>query len=256
MFFSLKNKSALITGGSSGIGLAIAKRFHSAGARIAIADLQDAPTEIDALDGIFIRMDVSQSDQVKAGLAQAESKMGQLDVLVNNAGINGVDGVTIEESDEELTRKLFEINVYGVYYGLKFGPAHMRNGGSIINTTSLGATMMFPGSGPYSASKASVSTLTQMSATELASRNIRVNAVAPSFVRTPLAIKDIKLFERIGELATSARRIAEPEEVAAVYHFLASDDSSYINGQIINADGGMSLGFTQAELDWLGDVGN
>ncbi len=146
---------------------------------------------------------------------------------------------------------MFNVNTLGVYYGLKYGPRHMRDGGSIINTASLGATVVFPGSGPYSASKASVLSFTQMSAVELASRNIRVNAVAPSFIRTPMAANDIELFERIGAYATVTGRIAEPDEVAAVYHFLASDDASYINGQIINVDGGMSLGFTQAELGLL-----
>ena len=127
----------------------------------------------------------------------------------------------------------------------------MRDGGNIINTASLGATVVFPGSGPYSASKASVLSLTQMSASELAPRNIRVNAVAPSFIRTPMAAEDIDLFERIGKYATLTGRIAEPEEVAAVYHFLASDDASYVNGQVINVDGGLSLGFTQAELELI-----
>ena len=133
----------------------------------------------------------------------------------------------------------------------------MRDGGCIINTASLGATLVFPGSGPYSAAKASVLSLTQMSAAELAPRNIRVNAVAPSFIRTPMleraeeAEDDVKLFEKIGRFATVTGRVAEPEEVAAVFHFLASDDASYVNGQIINVDGGMSLGFTQAELQLI-----
>jgi NAD(P)-dependent dehydrogenase (short-subunit alcohol dehydrogenase family) len=90
-----------------------------------------------------------------------------------------------------------------------------------------------------------------MSATELATRRIRVNAVAPSFIRTPLAMDDIELFEKIGERATNALRIAEPEEVAAVFHFLASDDAAYINGQVINVDGGMSIGLTEAMVELI-----
>jgi 3alpha(or 20beta)-hydroxysteroid dehydrogenase len=127
----------------------------------------------------------------------------------------------------------------------------MNDGGSIINTASLAASYVFPGSGPYSASKAAVANLTTMSATELATRRIRVNAVAPSFIRTPLAMDDIELFEKIGERATNALRIAEPEEVAAVFHFLASDDAGYINGQVINVDGGMSIGLTEAMVELI-----
>ena len=138
-----------------------------------------------------------------------------------------------------------------MYYGLKYGPRHMNDGGSIINTASLAASYVFPGSGPYSASKAAVANLTTMSATELATRRIRVNAVAPSFIRTPLAMDDIELFEKIGERATNALRIADPEEVAAVFHFLASDDAGYINGQVINVDGGMSIGLTETMVELI-----
>jgi NAD(P)-dependent dehydrogenase (short-subunit alcohol dehydrogenase family) len=141
----------------------------------------------------------------------------------------------------------------GVYLGLKHGPKYMNDGGAIINTASLGASLVFPGSGPYSASKAAVSNYTTMACAELASRGIRVNAVAPSFIRTPLAMDDIELFEKIGRRATNALRIAEPDEVAAVYHFLASDDASYINGQVINVDGGMSIGFTEAMVEMITD---
>jgi 3alpha(or 20beta)-hydroxysteroid dehydrogenase len=90
-----------------------------------------------------------------------------------------------------------------------------------------------------------------MAAAELARRQIRVNAVAPSFIRTPLAMDDIELFERIGRRATNALRIAEPEEVAAVFHFLASDDASYINGQVIDVDGGMAIGLTEAMVELI-----
>ncbi len=98
----------------------------------------------------------------------------------------------------------------------------------------------------FTTSGAAVANFTTMAAAELARRQIRVNAVAPSFIRTPLAMDDIELFEKIGERATNVLRIAEPEEVAAVFHFLASDDAGYINGQVINVDGGMSIGLTEA----------
>ena len=184
-------------------------------------------------------------------LAETAKREGKIDVLINNAGINGADGVSIEDCDDALTKKLFEVNTFGVYYGLKYGPSYMNNGGAIINTASLAASYVFPGSGPYSASKAAVANLTTMAAAELARRRIRVNAVAPSFIRTPLAMDDIELFEKIGERATNALRIAEPEEVAAVFHFLASEDAAYINGQVISVDGGMSCGLTESMVDLI-----
>jgi 3alpha(or 20beta)-hydroxysteroid dehydrogenase len=253
MFFSLQDKNVFITGGASGIGLEIARRFRQAGANVVIADLQDGSAVASETGAHYLRLDVSNSEQVNTVIAEAVEKIGKLHVLINNAGINGRDGVNIEDSDEALTRKLFEINTMGVYHGLKHGPQYMNNGGCIINTASLGASMVFPGSGPYSASKAAVSNFTTMAAAELANRQIRVNAVAPSFIRTPLAMDDIQLFEKIGQRATNALRIAEPEEVAAVYHFLASDDASYINGQVINVDGGMSIGFTEAMVKMIAE---
>jgi NAD(P)-dependent dehydrogenase (short-subunit alcohol dehydrogenase family) len=251
MFFDLTGKVAFITGGASGIGLAVARRFTRAGARVVIADLQDGADVAAELGARYTSLDVSDGEAVSAALAEAAATDGKLDILVNNAGINGADGIRLEHCDDELTRRLFEVNTLGVYFGLKHGPRHMNDGGSIINTASLAASYVFPGSGPYSASKAAVANLTAMAAAELARRRIRVNAVAPSFIRTPLAMEDIELFEKIGERATNALRIAEPEEVAAVFHFLASDDASYINGQVINVDGGMSVGLTEAMVDLI-----
>jgi len=246
MFFSLEAKKTFITGGASGIGLEVAKRFCQAGASVVIADLQDGSGVAAEIGANFLSLDVSDSAAVDSTLKAAVENIGPLDVLINNAGINGADGITIEDSDEALTKKLFEVNTLGVYHGLKHGPKYMNDGGSIINTASLAASYVFPGSGPYSASKAAVANLTTMAAAELSPRKIRVNAVAPSFIRTPLAMDDIELFEKIGQLFTHTGRIAEPEEVAAVFHFLASDDTSYINGQVIDVDGGMATGMTAA----------
>lgn len=250
MFFSLADKKAFITGGASGIGLSIAQRFCQAGAQVIIADMADGGEIAEHIGARYMPLDVSDGDAVAAALSKASGD-GLIDILVNNAGINGADGVNIEDCDDALTRKLFEVNTMGVYFGLKYGPRNMNNGGSIINTASLAASYVFPASGPYSASKAAVANYTTMAAAELAQRQIRVNAVAPSFIRTPLAMNDIDLFEKIGQRATNALRIAEPEEVAAVFHFLASDDAAYINGQVINVDGGMSIGLTESMVDLI-----
>ena len=251
MFFSLAGKSAFITGGASGIGLEVAKRFIRAGAQVFIADLQDGTAIATEIGAQYLALDVSDSVAVRSTLRVAADQMGKLDILVNNAGINGEDGVSIVESDEVLTERLFQVNAMGVYFGLKHGPDFMAAGGSIINTASLAASYVFPGSGPYSATKAAVSNLTTMAAAELADRGIRVNAVAPSFIRTPLAMDDIEFFEKIGEQATNSLRIAEPTEVAAVFHFLASDDAAYINGQVLNIDGGMANGLTARMVELI-----
>lgn len=251
MYFNLADKVTFITGGASGIGLAVASRFCSAGARVVIADRQDGQEIAEQIGARYQSLDVSDGEAINQALELTVAQEGKIDILINNAGINGADGVVLEECDDDLSRKLFEVNTFGVYYGLKYGPRHMNDGGSIINTASLAASYIFPGSGPYSASKAAVANLTAMAASELAQRQIRVNAVAPSFIRTPLAMHDIELFEKIGERATNALRIAEPEEVAAVFHFLASDDAAYINGQVINVDGGMSIGLTQAMVELI-----
>lgn len=251
MLFSLENKVAVITGGASGVGLACAHRLSTAGAQVAVLDLMtDRPACLDD-EWLYHPVDVSESGDLKRAFEMVSQALGSIDILINNAGINGEDGKFLTESDDALTRKVFEVNMFGVLNGLKHAPQFMSDNGAIVNTSSLGGTFVFPGSGPYSASKAAVNSLTQMAAAELSPRKIRVNAVAPAFIRTPLASEDICLFEAVGARMTHAGEIANPEEVAAVVHFLASDDARYVNGQIIAVDSGMSSGLTLAELDSL-----
>ena len=134
--FSLNGKVALITGGASGIGLATAKRFQAAGATVAIADLQDA-SEIATQHGFtYVPIDVNDGDSVQAALAQTVAALGKIDLLVNNAGHGGEDGVSIQDSDDALVRRVFEINTMRVYFGLKYGPQYMNDGGAIVNTAS------------------------------------------------------------------------------------------------------------------------
>ena len=153
MFFDLTGKVAVITGGASGIGLSVARRFHGAGASVVIADLQDGEDLATEINGRYLCLDVSDGEAVRGAMETVDTEIGKIDILVNNAGINGADGMYIEHCDDALTRKLFEVNTLGVYFGLKYGPRHMNDGGSIINTASLAASYVFPGSGPYSASK-------------------------------------------------------------------------------------------------------
>ena len=251
MLFSMENKIAVITGGASGVGLACARRLSVAGAQVAVLDLMvDRPMSLDD-KWLYHRVDVSEGDNLKRAFERISQALGTIDILINNAGINGDDGKFLTESDDALTHRIFEVNMFGVLNGLKQAPQYMSDGGAIVNTSSLGGSYVFPGSGPYSASKAAVNSLTQMAAAELSPRQIRVNAVAPGFIRTPLAKEDINLFDAIGARMTHAGEIADPEEVAAVVHFLASDDARYVNGQIIAVDSGMSSGITLAELESL-----
>ncbi len=243
MVFSLAGKNALITGGCSGIGLAIVKRFISAGAQVMAADLRVTP-EFEATGAQFVETNVAVEDLVAAAFSEAETKMGKLDILVNNAGI-AMDTGPVTDTDLSQYQKYQDVNLQGIFLGMKYGPRHMKDGGSIINTASIAAHLVFPEYTSYSITKAGVVSLTTNSAVELAPRKIRVNAVCPGTTTTPLepADSDESL---ICALTTCAGRPGLPEEQAAVYHFLASDESGYINAQAINVDGGWVHGLTYA----------
>ncbi|NNJ64541.1 MAG: SDR family oxidoreductase, partial [Xanthomonadales bacterium] len=183
--FSLTDKAALVSGAAGGIGKAIAERFIAAGARVVITDVADAREAASAMGAGYLPVDVSDEDSVAEGFREAASLLGQLDIVVNNAGIGDV-GTTIEETEGEVLERITRINQWGVFHGLKHAPAHMNDGGSIINTSSLAALVKMAGSGAYSASKAAVISMTRMAAIELGSRQIRVNAVCPGYIDTAL----------------------------------------------------------------------
>ncbi|MBW2369184.1 MAG: SDR family oxidoreductase [Deltaproteobacteria bacterium] len=248
--FSLKDKIAMITGGASGIGLAVAKRFVLAGAKVIIADLQDGTAIADEIGAHFMKLDVSDENQVAETLEDIEKRFGKLDVLINNAGIAGKDGVMIEDGEADLLKKVFEINTFGVFYGLKYGPRHMNDGGAIINTASQAIYTMLAGSGPYSASKAAVANLTKMAAVELGHRGIRVNAVCPTFTQTPMMVESAEYTPVVEQLVPMGRA-GETEDLAGVYHFLAAPESAFVTGQTLVVDGGWSCGPSMAVLDKL-----
>lgn len=246
--FSLEDKTAFITGGTSGIGRAVAKRFAEAGARVAIAGRRNEGEAIaEEIGAIFIRCDVSVEQQVMDALARAEKALGKLDVVINNAGVQDT-GPTIEEHDSEALEKNIGVMLKGVYFGLKYAPRHMKDGGSIINTSSVAGFLGVYGYGQYSMTKAAVISLTQTAAIELASRGIRVNAVCPGTVTTPMVPEghpEIPLVETLTPLG----HIAGTDEVEGLYHFLAADESRYITGQAIIIDGGLSTGPSLAVME-------
>ncbi len=246
--FSLSGKTALVTGGSSGIGLAVVRRFLAAGARVVVGDLAKT-SELEATEASFMPLDVTDEDRVAQVFSDVETTVGKLDILVNNAGIALEEGALVD-ADIAAFQKTLQVNLNGVLYGLKYGPRHINDGGSIVNTASLAASMAMPEYTGYSISKAGVVKLTQQAAMELGSRNIRVNAVCPGTTTTPMEPADTQE-SRLCRYLSAAGRPGTADEQAAVFHFLASDDSSYVNGQAINVDGGSLHGLGYAMMDKL-----
>jgi NAD(P)-dependent dehydrogenase (short-subunit alcohol dehydrogenase family) len=241
--FSLAGKFAIVTGGSSGIGRAIARRFVAAGARVLVADRRPAP------DGFeFHAADVSREPEVAGLLDAARQRFGRVDVLVNNAGIQPL-GVGFADLTAELLERTLAVNVHSVAFGLKHAARVLADGGRVINTASFVGMIGVPGGAAYATSKAAVIQLTRLGAIELAPRGITVNAVSPGTIRTP-AVTDIPANPEIAFIARRAPlgRLGEPEEVAALYHFLASDDAGYVTGQNIAIDGGLTAGWNEYPL--------
>jgi NAD(P)-dependent dehydrogenase (short-subunit alcohol dehydrogenase family) len=252
----LKEKVALITGGDSGIGRAVAVLFAREGADIAFTYLrsekQDAEETKRAIESEGQRAyalsgDVRDPKVCKRLVKKTVDEFGKLDILVNNAAFQ-----EHTESIEELTDEHFDLtfrtNVYGSFYMTRAAMPHLKQGGSIINTTSETGIFGEPSLLDYSATKGALNAFTKALATNLADRGIRVNAVAPGPIDTPLLNAAPEQLGEIGERlragmigATSMRRIGQPEEVAAAIAFLASDDASFVTGQTINVSGGLSM---------------
>lgn len=241
-----KGKVVIVTGAGSGIGAATARRFSAEGAQVVIADLSDkhlAATQADlpADRTLAQAADVSRLADVQALVDAAVKRFGQLDVLVNNAGI-AVQG-TVTEASVEDWGKVLATNVSGVFHGVRAAIPHLlKTRGCVVNTSSVSGLggdweMSF-----YNASKGAVSNFTRALALDYGKQGVRVNAVAPSLTFTGMT-EDIKEDDKL--LAKFAERIplgrgAEPEEIASVIAFLASDDARFITGVVLPVDGGVS----------------
>lgn len=244
--FSLEGKIAVVTGAASGIGLATVKRFAKTGAKVVIADITESSDLAREIGGLFIKTDVTQEDQVKALMDTTAETYGRIDIVINNAGGGEGSGPNfIPYLPAEDFEAGYKLNLMGVVFGIKHAADHMTDGGSIVNTSSVAGYQGAPTYAPYVASKAAVIGVTRTAAIELAARNIRVNCVCPGTVDTPMAYGDEANAElKIATMMMPLGRLCKPEEVAALFHFLVADDCSFISGQAICIDGGMTAGIS------------
>jgi 2-hydroxycyclohexanecarboxyl-CoA dehydrogenase len=246
----LEGRVALVTGGASGIGAATARRLAAEGARVAIGDLnEDGAREVAGeLDGFACTLDVTDTGSVRAGVAAVTAALGEIDVLVNNAGTDMFSFFV--NSDEELWDFVLAVNLRGVLAVTHAVLPKMqeRRAGTIVNVASEAGRVGSQGSVVYSAAKAGVIGFTKAIARESARYRVRCNAVAPGPIETPLLNNAPQVLGEIGERlkqgminATVMGRSGEPEEVAAAIAFLASEDASYVTGQTLNVSGGLSM---------------
>ncbi len=246
--FSVAGKTIFITGAASGIGLALTRHFIDQGARVLAADINSSPA-LDKLNIPFIAVDVSCEKQVEAAFDVARKKTAGLDVIINNAGVAIEEG-PIKDADPAVLEKVFSVNVKGVYLGIKHGQRVLNNGGSIINTASAAAYITMPEYSAYGLSKVSVLSLTRNAALQLGDRGIRVNAVCPGTITTPMEPAGSQE-SRLTRHTTALGRPGRTDDLLGVYHFLASDDSAYISGTDIRVDGGWIAGLTCSGLEKL-----
>ena len=245
----LKNKVAVITGGTTGIGFATAKRFIDEGATVVITGtnpktLEAARSELGGQVDV-IASDASSEKDVKALFDHVVKKHGKIDALFLNAGIARLS--PWEQHSEEDFDRQFAINVKGPWLAIKHAIPALNDGASIIATTSVVNQMGMPGTSAYAATKAALQQMVRTAAAELSPRGIRVNAVSPGPIETPLFEKTGMSKEEVQQMAAGIQsqvalgRFGKSEEVANVVLFLASDESSYVQGQEFVVDGGMTI---------------
>ena len=242
----LLDKVALITGGDSGIGRAVAVHYAREGADVCIVYLEEgkdanetkALVEAAGRKCLMIQGDVKDRAFCQNAVEQTVSKLGQLNILVNNAGVQYPQKEFRDITEEQL-ETTFKTNIFAYFHFVNAALDHLHAGDTIINTTSVTAYHSSPNLIDYSSTKGAITTFTRSLATNLVKKNIRVNAVAPGPVWTPLIVSTFDE-EKIKEFGseTAMKRAGQPSELGPAYVFLASDDSSFITGQVIHINGG------------------
>jgi len=244
----LKDKVAVITGGGSGIGRAIALRFNAEGARIVVAELNEATGEETALmirdkggEALAIATDVGNTDSVAALFKAIDERDWTVDILVNNAGNAGGQLTPLHEDTDEGWHSIINVHLNGTFYCSREALRRMlaRGAGAIINLGSVAGLMGLPGAASYTAAKGAVIALTKGLSQEVAAAGIRVNCIAPGWIETPILNNLPDEMRPMMVEMTPMGRIGRPEEVASVALFLASEESSFITGQTISPNGGM-----------------
>lgn len=244
----LKDKVAIITGGASGIGYAAVKRFIEEGAKVVIVDIDqtkgnglEAFHEMRGDEVSFVAVDVAKRESVDQMVAKVMELHGTIDILINNAGITQ-DGMFLKMSEEAFQR-VMDVNVKGVFNCTQAVLPHMleKGRGKIVNTASVSGVYGNIGQTNYAASKAAIIGITKTWAKEFGRKGINVNAVAPGFTHTDMVEKiPDEIVARMLDVI-SLERMAEPEDIANAYLYLASDEASYVHGHILNVDGGIMM---------------
>jgi NAD(P)-dependent dehydrogenase (short-subunit alcohol dehydrogenase family) len=249
MAASVSGKSVLITGGASGIGRAAAYAFGREGARVVVADLSEEggretveKLRAGGVDAHFVRADVTRSEDVAALVAKTVSLLGRLDCAFNNAGIEGAV-VSLAEYPEDTFRKVLDVNVLGVFRCMRAELPHMlaQGRGAIVNTASVAGLIGAAGLSAYIASKHAVLGLTKTAALENAKLGVRVNAVCPGVIQTPMLDRLASAADGLVQgtmAATPMGRLGTPEEIAEAVVWLCSDAASFITGTALTVDGG------------------
>jgi NAD(P)-dependent dehydrogenase (short-subunit alcohol dehydrogenase family) len=234
----LENKIAIVTGSSAGIGKAIAERLIKEGAKVVFSDINEIDIGQYGDNAVFKKCDVSKSSEVDELVSACLEKFGGLDIMVNNAGIGTSADITTL-TDEEW-HKVIEINLSGVFYGARAASRVMKEGGSIINMSSILGSVGFASTVAYCAAKGGVDQITKAGALDLSKKGIRINSIAPGFIKTNMTkgLQEDEAYSNFINSMTPMGRMGEVDDIASAAVYLASDDSSYVTGLTLYVDGG------------------